>query len=190
MKKGIGIILAAVLALALAGCGDDEKVIGGDVSNAPGSSRQTTGGNGETAGGAQAAGKGYVFRHNGVAVSVDGDMAPVLEGLGEPASYFEAASCAFEGLDKTYTYGSFEIMTYPQGDQDLVSKIILKDDTVSTAEKITIGSSREAVTEAYGTDYSEQGSMLVYQKDGMRLCILVEDDAVTSIQYQSTVLEE
>ena len=174
MKKLIGILLAAGMILAMSGCGNDEKVIGGDVSNAPGSSQQTAGGSGDSAGSAQTSAKGYVFRHNGVTVSVDGDMSPVLEGLGEPVNYFEAASCAVEGLDKTYTYGSFEIVTYPQGEKDCVSTIILKDDTVSTAENISIGSSREDVTNAYGTDYTEQGSMLVYHKDGMRLCILVE----------------
>ncbi len=188
MKKLITMLLAAGMILAMSGCGNDEKVIGGDVSNAPGSPEQTAGGSGNTTG--QVSGKGYVFLYNGVTVSVDGDMAPVLEGLGEPVNYFEAASCAFEGLDKTYTYGSFEIVTYPQGEKDCVSTIILKDDTVSTAENISIGSSRESVTNAYGTDYTEQGSMLVYHKEGMRLCILVENDTVTSIQYNSTVLEE
>lgn len=187
MKKLIGILLAAGMLLTMAGCGNDEKVIDGDVSNAPGGSKQEAGG---AAGSTQTAGQGYVFRYNGVTVSVDGDMAPVLEGLGEPTGYFEAASCAFEGLDKTYTYGSFEIVTYPQGEKDCVSTIILKDDTVSTAENISIGSSLENVTNAYGTDYTKQGNMLVYRKGGMRLCILVENDTVTSIQYFSTALEE
>lgn len=192
MRKFIGILLAAAMIL-MTGCGDSENVISGDVKDASGGSPQ---GSGNTAGtqtesGAQGAVKGYVFLYNGVTVSVDGDMAAVLEGLGEPATPpFEAPSCAFEGLEKTYTYGSFVIETYPQGEKDYVSTITLKDDAVSTAENIYIGSSLADVTNAYGTDYTEQGSMLVYHKDGMKLCILMENDAVTSIQYFSTVLDE
>ena len=36
--------------------------------------------------------------------SVNQDMTEVLAAEGEPLSYFEAESCAFNGLDKTYTY--------------------------------------------------------------------------------------
>ena len=191
MKKFIGILLAAGM-IIMTGCGDSERVIDGEVSDMPGSGSQTAGNAAgtQTGDGVQTASKGYVFRYNGVTVSVDADMADVLEGLGEPNDYFEAASCAFEGLDKTYTYGSFVIETYPQGEKDYVSTIILKDDAVSTAENIYIGSSLTDVTNSYGTDYTEQGSMLVYNKDGMKLCFLMENDTVTSIQYFSTVLDE
>lgn len=191
MKRFISILLATGMIL-MTGCGDSENVISGEVKDVSGSSPQVTGdtpGN-QTGGSEKAAGKGYVFQYNGVTVSVDADMAPVLEALGEPSKYFESASCAFEGLDKFYTYSSFEIETYPQGEKDYVSTIVLKDDAVSTAENIYIGSSLTDVTNAYGTDYTEQGSMLVYYKDGMKLCIFVENDAVTSIQYFSTVLDE
>lgn len=190
MKKFISILLATGMIL-MTGCGDSENVISGDVKDVSGGSQQAAGGAaGNQTGGEKATGKGYVFQYNGVTVTMDEDMALVLEALGEPNSYYEAASCAFEGLDKTYTYGSFVIETYPQDEKDFVSAIVLKDDAVSTAENIYIGSSLEAVTKAYGTEYTEQGSMLVYYKDGMKLCFLIENDAVTSIQYFSTVLEE
>lgn len=191
MKKFIGILLAAGM-LLMAGCGDDGNVISGEAQNvSDGASQNGEGNTGtQTSDSGKTTGKGYVFRYGETVVSVDADMAPVLEKLGEPAKYFEAASCAFEGLDKVYTYGSFEIQTYPQGDKDYVSVIILKDDAVSTAEGIYIGCSRENVTNAYGTDCKEEGSMLTFNKDGMKLCFLLENDTVTSIQYFSTVLEE
>lgn len=191
MKRFISILLATGMIL-MAGCGNSENTISGEVKDNPGSSIQGTGGNGgsQTGGSQGTQTKGYVFIYNGVTVSVDGDMAPIQEAFGEPADYYEAASCAFEGLDKIYTYGSFVIETYPQGDKDLVSVIRLTDDAVSTPENIYIGCTRDDVTRAYGTDYTEQGSMLVYVKDGMKLSVLVENDTVTSIQYFSTVLDE
>ena len=67
---------------------------------------------------------------NGCAVAIDADMAQLLQELGDPQSYFEAASCAFEGLDKTYTYSGFTITTRPE-DADLVTSILLTDDSTA-----------------------------------------------------------
>ncbi len=195
MKKCVAVLLATGM-IMMAGCGSSEKVIERDTAttSAEVSSQENTGSasegvteNGSVADSAQ---KGYLFLYKDVTVSVDANMKPILEKLGEPVSYFEAASCAFEGLDKIYTYSDFEIDTYPQGEEDFVSAIILKNDVVTTAEGIYIGCSRDEVTAAYGTDYSEKGSMVVYEKDGMKLCFLFDNETVASIQYFSTVLDE
>ncbi|MDE5891710.1 MAG: hypothetical protein K2H45_02175 [Acetatifactor sp.] len=193
MYKKILTVLMTISLLTLAGCGDSEKVIDGDVANV------TTGSRAEESTGElesfqapeqqveTAVSKGYIFVASGVTVEVDADMAPILQALGEPASYFEAASCAFEGLDKIYTYNGFEIDTYPAQDKDLVSAVILKDDSVTTAEGICIGDSLEKLLEAYGEAAQENG-MLVYTKDGMKLCFILQDDSIISIEYRSTAL--
>lgn len=191
MKKVLAMTMAAALFL-LAGCGDSERVISGEVVNVTtGSQIQEEAGEPESLPSSQqeqtTAVKGYVFVTGGVTVEMDGDMAPVLAALGEPASYFEAASCAFEGLDKIYTYNGFEIDTYPARDTDLVSAVILKDDSVTTAEGICIGDSLEKLLAAYGEGKQENG-MLVYEKDGMKLCFILQDDSVISIEYRSTAL--
>lgn len=191
-KKILAMAMAAGLML-LAGCGDSEKVIGGDVVNV------TTGSRSEESAGTQEAAeaqapqtetappKGYVFTVNNVTVEVDAEAAPVVEALGEPVSYFEAASCAFEGLDKIYTYNGFEIDTYPAQDKDLVSAVILKDDSIATAEGVCIGDSLEKLQEVYGEAAQENG-MLIYAKDGMKLCFIMQDDSIISIEYRSTAL--
>lgn len=192
IKRGLAVLMAAGL-LVLAGCGDSERVIDGDVVNVTTGSRaeesvaqqesaQTPEQQVETA-----TSKGYVFVTGGVTVEVDADMAPILQTLGEPVSYFEAASCAFEGLDKIYTYSSFEIDTYPLQDRDLVSAVVLKDDAVTTAEGICIGDSLEKLLETYG-DGTQESGMLVYEKDGMKLCFILQDDSIISIEYRSTAL--
>lgn len=180
MKKWLGVVLAAGMVMMTA-CGGNP---------AEGSSGAVQGSGSSGAQGTAVSQKGYVFTHNGTTVSVDQDMSDVLKGLGEAASYFEAPSCAFEGLDKVYTYNGFTIDTYPQDGKDLVSAITLTDDIVTTAEGVYNGSSLADVTAAYGTDYAEEGGMVVYKKDGMKLCFIVQDDVVTSIQYLSTVLDE
>lgn len=191
-KKIMAMTMAAAL-LFLAGCGDSEKVIGGDVVNVTTGSRPEEAADAQEEGQLQAprtedaAVRGYVFLVGDVTVEVDGDAAPVIQALGEPVSYFEAASCAFEGLDKIYTYNGFEIDTYPAKDKDLVSAIVLKDDSISTAEGICIGDSLEKLQQAYGEAAQENG-MLVYEKDGMRLCFILQDDSIISIEYRSMAL--
>lgn len=191
MKKIIPMLLLA--GLLISGCGSSEKVIERDATGKSEISTQkekndaTEAVNGSVNESVQ---KGYLFQYKDVTISVDANMSPILDKLGEPASYFEAASCAFEGLDKIYTYNDFEIDTYPQGEEDFVSAVILKNDVVTTAEGIYIGCTKDEVTEAYGTDFTEEGSMLTYEKDGMKLCFLFENNSVSSIQYFSTVLDE
>ncbi|MCL1830027.1 MAG: hypothetical protein FWG21_01200, partial [Oscillospiraceae bacterium] len=59
----------------------------------------------------------YLFRYMGFDIAIDDDMEDIIAVLGEPLSYFEATSCAFDGLDKTYTYSGFDIVTRPEGEK-------------------------------------------------------------------------
>lgn len=134
--------------------------------------------------------KGYLFKSGDLTISVDQDMSEVLAGLGEPDTYFEAPSCAFNGLDKIYTYSHFIIYTYPNGDKDYVSSVVLMDDFAETPEGICIGSSLSDVVKAYGTEYTETKGAYTYVKEGMNLLFLYdEEEYVTSIQYSSGILD-
>lgn len=131
---------------------------------------------------------GYFFTNESVNIYMDQDIAEIVKGIGEPVSYFEAASCAFEGLDKVYTYDHFVINTYPLGGKDLVSSVVLMDDLVETPEGAYIGCSAKDVVDAYGSDYKETAGAYTYSKDGMDLMFLFDGDSVKSIQYFSGIL--
>lgn len=181
MKKLAAVLMMAGM-LLVTGCGNGEKVIDGNVQNQGSGNAQGQGA------GTSVQAKGYVFVSGSATVEIDALAAPIVEALGEPVSYYEAASCAFEGLDKTYTYKGFELDTYPTGDDDYVSAVIFKDDSIKTPEGIGIGDTAQKVEEVYGSAAQEKG-MLVYAKDGMKLCFIVKDDEVVSVEYRSTVLE-
>ena len=132
----------------------------------------------------------YLPSYQDVVIEIDAEAAPIIEKLGEPNSYFEAPSCAFEGIDKMYTYNSFEVDTYPSKTQDYISTIIFKDDVITTTEGVGIGDSVDKVMEVYGEDGSNEDGMLVFEKDGMKLCFIIQDDTVASVEYRSTVLDE
>ncbi len=133
--------------------------------------------------------KGYVFEYNGVKIGMDMEAAPIIAALGEADSYFEAPSCAFEGLDKTYSYGSFEIDTYEQDGKDYISTVFFCDDLIETPEGVCLFETKADMIKAYGEGFKEEFGMLVYEKDGMKLKFILEGDEITSIEYASTVLD-
>lgn len=128
-------------------------------------------------------GKTYTFTSGTTQIAINADAAPILASLGAWRDYAESTSCAFEGLDKVYTYAGFELQTYPMGEKDLVYMIILQDDTVATEKGIRIGANKDAVTAAYGTPDKETATALTYNGKGMYLQFILRDGAVTSIQY-------
>ncbi|MCR4588708.1 MAG: hypothetical protein K5682_09905 [Lachnospiraceae bacterium] len=202
MKKTLVPAMLLVLGLTLSACGSEEvKVIesaGGQSAAAQTEETKTE----ETAAateevqaeGTQAALSGYTYNatygEGSVTIGMDMDMRPVLEALGEPSSYFEAASCAFQGLDKIYTYDHFEVDTYPSGDQDLVSSVVLLDDLVTTSEGLYIGQTKADMEALYGTEYEDKGGSCVYTLDGMHLEIVLDGDTISSIAYNSSVLDQ
>lgn len=135
--------------------------------------------------------KGYVFEYNGVKIGADMDAAAIVSAIGEDEtkSYYEAPSCAFQGLDKVYGYGSFEINTYELDGKDYVSSVLFKDDTVSTKEGVSLFMTKDDMVKAYGSDYSDEQGMYVYEKEGMKLKFLIENEEITSIEYASTILD-
>ena len=193
MKKSVTLLLLAALCVCLSACSgssDDKKVITGDVTTTTTNEQAASSTEAVAQEDTSSTAKGYVFSFNGTDVVIDAKADDIIASLGEPASYYEAASCAFNGLDKIYTYASFEVDTYPQDDADFISGVILKDDTVETQEGIYIGQTMQNMIDTYGDGYSDEDGMYVYKKDGMKLCFIVNDDSIVSIKYLSTVLDE
>jgi uncharacterized protein YceK len=180
MKKVI--VLLAII-LLLAGCSKEDTTPDsentGTNTSADGTSDSTDNSATTT--------EGYSYEANGVTIPMNVDAAPIVEALGEPVEYFEAASCAFQGLDKIYYYNGFELGTYPSGDKDIVSYVNFLDDSVTTDKGIYLGSTAEEVIAAYGDDYTEDSGSYVYRLGETKLTFIVEADAVTSITYAAIV---
>ena len=181
------IFLIAALVLSLAACG------GGGGSSQPGAASsqpdrsQSSASQSDSAVSTSSSSQGngserFEFLSGTTTISIDQDMADVLAALGEAQSYFEAASCAFDGLDKTYTYPGFVITTRPEETGDFVNSILLTDDSVTTAEGIYIGSTKDDVIAAYGESSGTEGVMN-YTRGNTTLNIILKDDVVASIEY-------
>lgn len=172
MKKTIrilSVICLAAMMFMLVACGGDEKPADAGTQTNPGTS-------------VSASGK-YVFNYYGTKIAISDEAAPIISAIGEPLNYFEAPSCAFEGIDKTYTYVDVVIITYPDGSTDRISTIRLTADTVSTAEGIAIGSTLDDIVAAYGDGYVQDVNSYTYTDGGTKLMFVLENDAVSSITY-------
>ena len=104
------------------------------------------------------------------------------EKYGEPLKYSEVASCAFDGIDKTYTYNHYEVTTYPVDGQDKVYVIYFLDDEVTTTEGLKISDSIEDMFNKYGKDYQKEGNLYTYKQNKTMIKFIVENDYVTSIE--------
>lgn len=126
----------------------------------------------------------FTFTYHGTQILLNSDAAPIVDALGEPKSYTEEPSCAFDGLDKTYYYGSFYLSTYPLDGRDYVYSIWFVDDSVATVEGIRIGNTRAEVESAYGADCFNGGNAYTQTKGDSKLTIILTDETVSSIQYE------
>lgn len=175
MKK-LSVLLALTMLAGslLVGCG------GSDTETNAGTNQETTNSDAQEN---QEAYVGYSFDLGGTTIELNAEMAPIVAVLGEADSYFESESCAFQGMDKVYTYGSVVITTYPVDGVDYVYTIELKDDTVETEEGVYIGSTIDEVTTAYGEPKEDTGTAYIYENGKSQLSFIFSDDVVSNIVY-------
>ena len=171
MKK---IIILFILALTLVGCSSN------GTGNSPGISSTNKNSNSHANTDST---YNYVFKYGGISIGIDDEAEEILEQLGEPMEYFEAPSCAYQGVDKTYYYNGFEITTYTDNNTDYIANVLLVDDSVTTQEGIYIGSSLDEVVNEYGLEYEASINQYVYTISETQLQFIFEDDVVISIMY-------
>ncbi len=178
MKKIFALILVLSLVLGMTACGGNSADNGGSASGNTGTENSDV---------PTVPTDGFVFNYNGVEIALHANAAPIIEALGEAKSYTESASCAFEGLDKTYYYGSFYVDTYPVGEEDFIFGVWFADDSVATEEGIYIGASKAEVESAYGADSFNGSNAYIVTKGDCSLTVILEEDVVTSVQYSVVV---
>jgi hypothetical protein len=167
MKKIIIILIALVMVLAITSCGQKEQ-------------------------------KGFseedlVFVYNGEEFKLDSDVKPLIKSIGDGYEFSEAVSCAYTGMDKTYSYGDIDLYTYPLDSKDRIDEIYIMSNKYSTKKGITVGSSLDDIIVAYGENYTDLGGgMLVIAPEGMpedtsSPCIyfIMQDGVVFEFSYYS-----
>ncbi|MBR1392972.1 MAG: hypothetical protein IJ561_08885 [Ruminococcus sp.] len=187
LKNFILLAVIAALCLTLTACGSDDSKA--DPVSTNDNSTVSTNEEPQSESSKPAETKdGFTLTFKGTQIALSAEMAPVVEKLGEPDKYFESESCAFQGLDKVYTYSGVVIRTYPENNVDYVLSIELKDDMTSTEEGISVGDSRQKVIEAYGESTEKTDISEVYSKGNSKLSFIFDsNDTVSSITYTASV---
>ncbi len=128
---------------------------------------------------------GYLFTFDGTEIAVDAPITPLFEKLPAYRNKFVSQSCVFESQETIYYFNSFQLTTYvdEEGTERIFS-IYLEDDSVATAEGISVGAAEDEVTGAYGEPSDQTGQSLAYTKDHMTLSFVIKEEAVASISYQ------
>jgi len=178
----VAVIAVGIAVLVLNQAGSSNRTDNTDIS-----SGENTGGS-ETAGDEQNENipdekKGYYFEYKGIKIGVNDEAAPIIEALGEPMHYFEAPSCAFEGMDKIYSYSGFEFTTYTKNNKDYIASLVFLDDTVTTREGITLNATLEDLVAAYGSNYEQNFNEYSYSDGNCILSFILENGEVVSVEY-------
>ena len=177
MKKNILLFLMTISCVCMCACGSGTE--GSNSGNTDANNAQNEQNNKNEA--------SFVFSYDGMEISVNEEIESVVAKLGEPVAYYEAASCAFEGLDKFYTYSSFQLDTYPQDGKDMLASIYFKDDLVKTTEGISLYMTKDDMISAYGEATTVNDNEYIYEKGNGRLRFILKDDEIISIEYQTKV---
>lgn len=132
-----------------------------------------------------AASKGFVFTYKKVSVGMNDKAASLIKKAGKPKKKSESKSCAFQGMDRTYTYADFTLSTYSKSKkgEEYVNGITLLTSKVSTKEGLKIGSSKNDMIKKYGKGKSEFG-VYSYTKGKSKLMIeMGKNNKVSGIRY-------
>lgn len=128
----------------------------------------------------------FVFTYHGVEITPGEDAAAIIAGLGEAKSITEEPSCAFQGMDRTYCYGSFYLTTIPGENGEMISSVWFADDTVITGEGLRIGSTRQEVEAVFGSGCI-QGASCTVIRGNTRLTLRLEDEKINVIRYDALI---
>ena len=115
-------------------------------------------------------GQGGGFAQEDLSLTVEGqtfdcdtNITQVIDALGEDYDYAEGMSCAYDGLDKTFSYSEAEFYTNPLEEGDTVTEIYTQDPSVATSKGLAVGATREEVIAAYGQPDEDDGYTLIYR---------------------------
>ena len=125
----------------------------------------------------------YAFQIKGLEITMGETANDFLVKTGNPLNQYSAPSCAFDGDDTVYDFGSYQITTYVKNGKEIFTGVYLLDDSVSTKEGVKIGSPLSKMLSTYGDDYQENYGAYTYSLGLTDLSFVVINDVITSISY-------
>ena len=184
MKRVIAVLLSVMLLCALTACGEPaqpatttEAVVDTTAQVADDTTAAA-----ETTAAVQDAVEGFSFTFEGVELipgqSFDASVLPT------PQSVYQVPSCAIEGTDNVYNYGTIEVTAFNDGTGEVIYSVYIVDANTPTDEGLYIGDTVDHVIAAYGEDCVRENGQITYQKGDTLLILIMDGDYVLSIDFR------
>ena len=175
MKK-IAVILALVLLLSA--CGDSGGDAGMEFTRGTQAGEALQGGKENE----DAPGEPFAFAVDGVTL-MPGAAFDAAQ-LPQPDSVYEVPSCAIEGTDNVYNYGSFEVTAFQDAAGEKIYSVYFLEASLTTTEGLALGDSVDKLVSLYGDGYEVNGTEYYYVRGETILSVLVQGDVIISIEYR------
>jgi hypothetical protein len=188
MKKLLWFVLVIALAAGMAACGDSNEGVVVDPNASAGQPAQSPASASGSAAAttAEALADTLYYDANGVIVHVFDKADDALGSLGEPSGTFEAASCAYQGMDYFYYYDGFQLTVNDIEGTKRVTTITVVDDTVSIPQGVKIGSTQDEMLRLMGSNYTESAGLYAFTEGDTTLQIQIKEGKVASMLYVYT----
>ncbi|MDR0812475.1 MAG: hypothetical protein LBO63_00505 [Oscillospiraceae bacterium] len=124
----------------------------------------------------------FVFMFDGTPVSLIEPLTAIQAIIGAPSSEEQKP----DSTSRTMYYDGFYITTFQSGTITYVRALIITENTVSTAEGITLGSTADDIKAAYGDtpEFSSMSDVYKYTRGGVNLMFVTgEEERVMAISY-------
>ena len=187
MKKIIAMLLSVLMLCALTACGEPADQ-SGNTTTAPmadttaAAPEDTTAAAEDTTAAAQDKQECFCFTFEGVELipgqRFDASLLP------EPQSLYQVPSCAIEGTDNVYNYGTIEVTAFNDGTGEVIYSVYIVDANTPTNEGLYIGDTLDFIVGAYGENYVREGNQITYQKGDTMLIIIMDGDYIASIDFR------
>jgi len=161
MKKSLRIVAIMLLIFAIGGCAKSEKDNSGDSNSITEKS----------------------VEYKNSLIELNKNMKDVIKVLGEDYKKTESKSCMYNGYDKAYEYKDLLISTYPKGEKDYISSIIIKNKNIDNFWKISIGDSvKTALSKVEDKPKVKNDNLISYEWKDYGLSLYVNNNEIEEIE--------
>lgn len=181
ISKWIVVILACVLLLSFAACGEEQRLVSVESKNEKVTESQDSQVHGSDIVEIDTEEPPFGFSAYGI-VLIPGHVFDA-SLLPEANSVYAVPNCALDTMDNLYAYDDFELTAYSDGGHEIICSIWLSNPNLATDEGLTFGDGIDRVTQIYGSDREETDTSIVYTRGDTQLSLLMQDGIVVDIQY-------